>query len=631
VERHHDEITASGDLYHRQSNHWPARFTGTPTGQNHGKNIPVFPIKLYHTYFHVTGLRSKNAPDQGIFLEICCYRFNQATFAWRNKETLTAEIKRSQAADGTGFRTGEIQNRHKQIVGHIVMTRISSFLRRAVIEIDKAEKTGFPENNGNGIDWQEMFKTVGWHVDVIKSDTDVKLPGSRKCWNYSELHEQMMKYRQNSDLDNQWPYHLLVVNEVNPPALGIMYDYDYNYKKGGSTRDINRIPREGAAIAYGARLKDELCFGKVRGKALGSNPASYFRTALHEVGHTMSLTHPTKHPVNHIMETSMNVGCTATKSRRYPDNINWFFSLEDQKKLRHLPDIAVRPGGLPFPGDDATDAGPIEGPAAEMDDLVLQVRPLLDLVPLGAPVRIIFSLKNQGGQSHPVPGSLSMKSGHISGKVVGPCGTEQRFSTIIRCTEDVGLQMLPKGKEISHAMTLLRGRGGPLFPSPGYYRVILELDWDVKGSRYRLSGEAELMVMTPEDEAQARAALKIFSTPETLHSIAISGDHHREGREALRIALENPVLKPHFSVIEAKRLGKRSWNRQPDLKTMTGLIDKSTVMSPAEIKSLLKIIKHDAHQADEKILTIIIDRLKKKIHHIDSNEEILELVQSIKT
>ena len=122
------------------------------------------------------------------------------------------------------------------------------------------------------------------------------------------------------------------------------------------------------------------------------------------------------------------------------------------------------------------------------------------------------------------------------------------------------------------------------------------------------------MVTSPTDDAHARAALKVLSTPDTLLSLAIGGDHLEVGNEVIRAAISHPVLRPHYSLIEAKRIGQRYFDRKPDLKEAAVLVDEKTVMSPAEVKRFAKILRNFANETDtdvvEKMSKIILDKAK---------------------
>ena len=49
------------------------------------------------------------------------------------------------------------------------------------------------------------------------------------------------------------------------------------------------------------------------------------------------------------------------------------------------------------------------------------------------------------------------------------------------------------------------------------------------------------------------------------------------------------MLRPHFAVVEAKRVGRRFGKRKADVKAAAELIDDNTVMSGTEIGRIAKI------------------------------------------
>jgi hypothetical protein len=179
---------------------------------------------------------------------------------------------------------------------------------------------------------------------------------------------------------------------------------------------------------------------------------------------------------------------------------------------------------------------------------------------------------------------------------------------------DIMPQMLAPGKCNSHSVTLLWGSEGPLFPTSGYYRIILELNWHLEGVRIRIAGSTSIMVTSPKNDEHARAALKVLSTPDTLMSLAIGGDHLEVGNEVIRAAISHPVLRPHYSLIEAKRLGQRYFGRKPDLKEAAEIVDEETIMSPAEVKRLTKILRNFAKETEkevvEKMSKVLLDKAK---------------------
>jgi hypothetical protein len=135
------------------------------------------------------------------------------------------------------------------------------------------------------------------------------------------------------------------------------------------------------------------------------------------------------------------------------------------------------------------------------------------------------------------------------------------------------------------------------------------------------------MVTPVVNEAHAEAALKVLTTPDTLLTLVMGGDHLPEGIAAIQEALDNPVLRPHFAFIEAKRVAERFGKRKPNLKAAAGLINESTVMSPAEIKRAAGLVK--AAEADNASGKNIANTLKRKADTMDAADEVKELVDSL--
>jgi hypothetical protein len=106
-----------------------------------------------------------------------------------------------------------------------------------------------------------------------------------------------------------------------------------------------------------------------------------------------------------------------------------------------------------------------------------------------------------------------------------------------------------------------------------------------------VAGETGVMVTAAVDRAHAEAALKVLSTPDALLTLVLGGDHVKDGINAIQTALKNPVLKPHFAYIEAKRLAERFGERQGNPEAATSLIGADTVMSLAEAKKAAKFSK----------------------------------------
>jgi hypothetical protein len=591
-------MIASGDLYKKDFCDSPTFCPSFSADEDEKISIPVFPRKQYAYFLRITRLQADLETGKRILLEMEPYRFEHSNHTWTRGEPLTAELNFSTGSDGIHYWRGDVRTGSDIVMGHMVAVRISSFLRQAVVEIDRVAESECPEENEIGNDWKSIFKKAGWDVTIDISDDDIKLPEDH-IWNNAELHKKMLEYREKVALDVQWRYHLMAVPNLGDGAFGVMYD---NTVKG-----INGIPREGAAVASHVMVPDEEHWGKSRGQRFGAFKDLYFRTAIHEIGHAMMLYHPDNPYENYLMQKTIQIAHNVRPPQQFPDNIQWSFSPRDIHMLCHLPDIAIRPGGVCFGTPHQRLPVNARDEVVEANGLELRVDAQPDVVPIGAPVRVNFILTNRSNQVKKVPGSLRIKSGHVSGRVIDPLGSSQDFATIIRYTnrnkKDVLSQDLQPGQSIAHSATLLWGTEGPLFPTSGFYRVILELNWYLEGVRFRIAGSDGVMVTPPKDNTHARAALKIFSTPNVLLALAIGGDHNEEGYEVIRNAMNHAVLKPHYDLVEAKRVGQNYFReREPKLKDTADIVNEDTVMSPTEVIRLTKILKSSAKETEKDVV-----------------------------
>jgi hypothetical protein len=602
-------------------------------GPKPADGIPILPRDRYCYYLRVTQILEHITIANSFTLGFEMHRFDSSKRTWNNEGAYTAQVFWTTAPAGYpssgDYLEGDVKNSSGTVIGRINMGWVSPYLRRAIVEIDRVSASEVPLDSGAGINWRSIFDQVGWDVTVYESNINVLEP-SGESWSDAECHQAMLTWRDSVDLDSQWRYHLLCVRRLDSTSRGIMYD-----AYGG---DSNGVPREGAAMSSHWLFTNDPVFpekypwGQCAQLRFGQCTRAYFRTAVHEIGHAIMMFHPSSTTGNHIMQVTPQIAANAVPPLQFPNNIEWAFSSEDQLRLRHLPDVVVRPGTVlrfgtdVWPGYTGIPISPLDV-TAEIEGLEVQASPLLEAVPLGAPVRVNFHLINNGSGPVPVPGRLSLKTGQVTGKVVDPSGTVRTFSTIVRYLDQTDLQMLEPGQSLGDSLTLLRGPDGALFTSPGVHRVIVTLTWDASGCLVQLSGETAVMVTPPVDEDHARAALKVLTTPDALVTLVVGGDHLTDGIEAIQAGIKNPVLHPHFAYIEAKRLAKRFGKRKPNLKAAAGLITKDTVMSPSEIKKIAKITKEMG--TDSEPGKSIVNVLKNKAKTFDLGDEIKGIVDSL--
>ena len=426
IQRDGSNTIASGDLYLHYA--WqPFPTFPSVSEPNPANGIPIFPRSRHRYYLKVTKILEWITFGNSFTLGFERWRFNQSTNTWTFDDTYTAKMAWITAPAGypstSDYLTGDVKNTSGTVVGQLAMGWVSKYLRKATIEADLVKDSEYPADNGNGVDWRDVYEKVDWDVKVYDSDGDLAEP-SGESWSDAELHASMLNHRDSANLDAEWRYHLLCVRRLDSTSRGIMYD-----AYGG---DSNNIPREGAAIASHWVIPDTTMWGHVKGKRFGDAPAPYFRTAVHELGHAMGLYHNTAD--NGFMNTTGVIAANATPGT-FPDNVLWTFTPDDAKRLRHMPDPWVRPGMIPF--GQPYNAAPISPTDMILDaeGLQLSVSPLMETVPIGAPVRVDIELSNISEYPLPVPESLSLKAGHTKGKVIDPSGTVRTFWPLVRCIE----------------------------------------------------------------------------------------------------------------------------------------------------------------------------------------------------
>jgi hypothetical protein len=586
VERDAVGTVASGDLYLRRPSGLGGSLSHEP---DPAAGIPVFARNDYRYYVRVTDI----APGEGVgdvSLDVELERYGGAAGKWSREGGFTADLTRAQAPPGYpsagDFLRGDVLDASRRRAGGVTIGWIADRLRRAVIEVECVDGCEAPLANAAGMDWRSIFAAIGWDVAVTHTLVELADPGE-DGWSDAELHAALSRGDQ-VDLDAEWRFRLLCVRRLRPDERGRMFD--------AAGTDSNKVPREGAAIAAHWMIPDEEQWGLVRHLRFGTATDPYFRTAVHEIGHAMGLEHNTAE--NGFMRPTDAISRGVIPPQRFPENVVWAYQDEDARRLRHLPDPWVRPGGVPFRlaylGAPSLPRDAMVAPP----ELLLRVTPLHVAMPIGAPVRVTTALQNSGGDDVIVPDDLSLKAGHASGAVTDPVGTRRSFRPLVRRT-DRRTSPLRAGETRTGAATLLRGAEGALFPMPGPYTIEVRLEWDVDGVPFAVSGEAAVMVLAAVDVAHAEAALRVLTTPDALLTLALGGDHIDEGMAAIRAALANDVLRPHFAYTEARRLATPFLGRGPDLAAAAELIDDATVMSADELVKAAALVESASARGTE--------------------------------
>jgi hypothetical protein len=341
VESRAGQLFASGDLYAFEST--GEGFPEIGTMPPPGSGVPSFPIANYNYYLRVTqivpaktGFTLSFEPYR--FLPRAMRRLDGAMGRWERETAMTLRMLPAQAPEGyltpEMFFVGDVaaDSKEPELARSLQMGRVSPLLRKTVIEIDRAAESEVPLHNGAGGTWASVFAGFGWDGRIIESDRDIRKDDPAP-WTEGEAQAAMRAYRDSADLDAEWRYHLLVVPRVDllSGADGIMHDHD------------EESAREGAVIgSHGVFPESDPKWGSFRGRRLGETPG-LFRTAVHEIGHAMGLDHNDTGFC--FMRPTRGIAAGATADQPFPGNIVWAFDPKDQERLRHWPDVGVRPGG----------------------------------------------------------------------------------------------------------------------------------------------------------------------------------------------------------------------------------------------------------------------------------------------
>jgi hypothetical protein len=590
VESHPGGRTASGDLYQRGLHvlPGPVPIPVLNPPPNPAAGIPILPRAQYRYYLSITkileGITIGSSFDLGFnrWLYKVPVPPSQAG-TWTNDGAFTARVSWVPAPAGypssRDYLKGDVKNAAGIVIGSLTLGWVSSFYRKATLEIDSVPGSERPLDDGTGRTWKSIFSEVGYDFNVIESNTNVTEP-SGESWNYAELHAGMLAWRDSANLNQQWRYHLLAVKLLDETERGVMYD--------AYATDSNKVAREGAAVATHWQVPSS-GWGNANNKRWGTLKAAYFRSAVHEIGHAMSLEHNVLN--QHFMDTSNLIAEEGeTHPPKFWDNIQWSFAENDVRSLRHWPDIFIRPGGTPFGSSHASPTVSPPDNVLTLPDVSLSISPVRGEVPLGAPVRLEVELINDGATAIRAPKTVGLASGYVQGSVMATGGAVRTFRSLF-ISGDTPMADLAGGDSVSSSITLLRGGDGALFPSMGLFTIDLAVSWGIGDAVTNITASTSVLVTGVESAGHAAAAHKLLTTPDAHLVVIFGGDHLEDGVAAVRGALANDTLRPHYAGVEAKRLATRFGTRMPKLDEAKKLLDSKAVLSHAEKQKLTKLLK----------------------------------------
>lgn len=442
----------------------------------------------------------------------------------------------------------------------------------------------FPWTNGAGQSWENLFREIGWTANVFPPE-NLSAP-TRKVWRLHELHDAILLSNSSAvSLDEQWAVQLFCVHQIeanNELQRGIMFDF--------SNLDSNGVPRQAAAVAFGWKIPNTVEWGSARGGEYGNLPRLFFRTSAHEVGHALGMKHPIANDPRRVMVATN----TLTGVTGFPDTITTSFSDDEAAWLNHQPDPVVRPGGLPYPAETLpTDFLPRKPVTIRKHHVDCKVIPLKRSYPLGAPVRLEFSVRNTGRRIVHVPEELSFSCGGMSIAVTGPDDVKRTTSPAVSICHHDCRTPLSEADQVFGAATVFGSFQGPLFPVAGCYLITVQIPVIDSGRIIWVNGRCSTSIAYPTTKTHSKLADRVLRSTELHQRLVVGARLSYRGQQLISAILKSRELGSHYQYVEAKLALIHFGVCNASLTSAAGLINRTTEMTHLELKRLLLII--DAH------------------------------------
>ncbi|MFC9324302.1 hypothetical protein [Kitasatospora sp. NPDC057015] len=427
--------------------------------------------------------------------------------------------------------------------GAVTLTWVSSFLRRAVLEIDTLHGAvapqPVPDAAGTGTQFFDtVYATARWQlvIDRVEGQADLPVPAgvnANACWSAADLHALMTSVRKAStDLDAEWRTHLVVVPATMGCSRGVMYD------------QIG-VPREGSASFSddGYPSSDSSNFGVAENDRQRNVPRAFLRSATHEVTHAFNQIHQESETAadNSIMTTTPSVadvlGGPATGAPGvFPDQINLGFNTTVRNHLAHMPDPVVRPGGWPFAG-----WFPAGAPQASdrnlfyPGELEFEVTAETDRAALGAPVTVSWKATNTSDAPLLVPNDVRLEALFATMSSIDESGEQRPVRPFVITCEAAKLAPLAPGDSLEAAYRVFWSTDGFPLERPGRHTVTVTLAWSAGGVPVGVTGNCDIWVNRPTSDAENRDAALVLH-PEVGKWVVLGGGayHLTEAVDRLR-------------------------------------------------------------------------------------------------
>jgi hypothetical protein len=505
------------------------------------RRIPIYPRSRYHSYLKGTRLSAPlftfgSRPCQ-VVIDADQFDYTQPTVgshqgSFLSSASRTLRFVLQRVPPSLPFFGGpRFEGRMYEGVvdkGSVALTWVSSYLRRAVLEIDTLQgavaPAPVPNSSGTGTEYFDtVFAGARWQLTVEEDQINVPVPtgvNANICWSSADLHNLMSSVRKpTTNLDAEWRTHLIVVPATMGCSRGVMYDQI-------------AVPREGSASFSddGYPSSHSANFGTAENQTQRNVPRAFLRSATHEVTHAFNQIHQESETSadNSIMTTTPSVadvlgGPATGEPGVFPDQINLAVNTTVRNHLAHMPDPVVRPGGWPFASwfpSGAPQASDRE--LFDASELSLVVTVDSARAPLGAPVEVTWTLTNNTEVDLIVPNDIRLEGLFATMTVDDDRGATRPVRPFVIECEAVRLEPLGPGEQRTASYRVFWSSDGFAFEHPGRHIVTVCVAWSAGGVPVGVVGNTEIWVDHPLNDAENRDASLVMN-PEVGKWVALGG------------------------------------------------------------------------------------------------------------
>lgn len=477
------------------------------------QSIPIFPRSQYHSYLKITNVSSPFIVPKGtpctVTLTLEQYDYVQpaaGTFKGSFPASPSRIVVLSLQSTDEGLQGRWTEGGVDR--GSVTMSWVSTFFRRATVEIDTLDGAVAPKPVSDGAGGMEYFDTIyakhGWDLTVVEDQVKVPAPSGvtpTECWSASDLHNLMLTNRKaGTDLDKEWKIHFMIVPAKLGCSRGVMYD-------------TIGVPREGCASFSddGYPSDNSFNFGAAENQKQRDVARAYLRSAAHEITHTFNQIHQEQETVsdNSIMTTTPSVadvlaGPTSGSPGVFPDQINLAVNTTVRNHLVHMPDPVVRPGGWPFASWFGSLLQSSDSYLFRPSELTLDVEVPDGRVLLGHPLDVSWTLTNRTDVNIIAPNDVTLEGLFASIDITDAYGARKPFRPYVIACDNVRLLELEKGNHVQASHKVFWNTEGFAFPRAGRYKIGIEVAWSAYGTPVGVRSERDIFVDFPTSESENR-------------------------------------------------------------------------------------------------------------------------------